>query len=252
MRITLLQQDIVWGGKNTNIESAQKAIEQNPHSDLYILPEMWSTGFSVHPQEIVSLSNDPALLWMKHISKKLDIAVAGSIAIEENGMYFNRLYFINGEDMSYYDKHHLFTYGHENEAYTPGDKRIIVRYKEFRILLQTCYDLRFPVFQRNKMDYDMILYVANWPESRQQAWNILLRARAIENQCYVAAVNRVGNDPFCHYAGGSMIISPYGDVIASCKMNETHAISCDIDIKVQNAFREKFPVLSDADDFMIK
>ncbi len=149
--------------------------------------------------------------------------------------------------MTAYDKHHLFTYGKEHLQFTAGQERVVVEWKAVRILLEVCYDLRFPVWSRNHKDYDMILYVASWPTSRVKAWSTLLKARAIENQCYVAGVNRVGEDPHCQYCGASAIINPYGEEMESCGVDKECAVSADIDMEKLMAFRKKFPVLEDRD-----
>ena len=151
--------------------------------------------------------------------------------------------------VTWYDKKHLFTYGGEHLRFTAGTERVVVEWRGVRILLEVCYDLRFPVWARNRGDYDMILYVASWPTPRVSAWSALLVARAIENQCYVAGVNRVGTDPACEYCGGSVIIDPYGKTIAACEMNQECEASAEVDMEKLNAFREKFPALNDADDF---
>ena len=153
--------------------------------------------------------------------------------------------------VQWYDKKHLFTYGGEHKSFTAGAERVIVNFRGVRILLQVCYDLRFPVWARNRKDYDMILYVASWPTPRVDAWNILLRARAIENQCYVVAVNRVGEDPACQYCGGSAVIDPYGHTLAACEDNKSCTAEATIDMDVLEAFRKKFPVLDDADPYQI-
>ena len=163
-------------------------------SDLYVLPEMWSTGFATEPEGIAE-SDGSSLNWMKQMANRLDAAVAGSIATEIDGKYYNRFYFVkpanddNDNEIEYYDKHHLFTYSGEHLRYTAGERRVVVEWRGWRFLLQVCYDLRFPVFARNCAEgpdaYDVALYVASWPTSRRAPWDALLRARAIENQCYV-------------------------------------------------------------------
>ena len=180
----------------------------------------------------------------------LNAAIAGSLAIEEGGRYYNRFYFVkpDGEVVTY-NKRHLFTFGGEDKTFTKGEERVIVSYQGIRFLLQICYDLRFPVWSRNTGDYDVILYVANWPTPRVEAWKALLRARAIENQCYVAGVNRVGNDPSCEYCGGSAIIDPYGRTMAACEDNQECSVSAEIDMQQLEEFRLRFPVLNDEDQF---
>lgn len=256
MVITLLQQDIVWGNPAANQEAAERAILAAENSDLYVLPEMWSTGFATEPEGIAE-SDGSSLNWMKQMANRLDAAVAGSIATETEGKYYNRFYFvkpaINGSDneIEYYDKHHLFTYSGEHLRYTAGERRVVVEWRGWRFLLQVCYDLRFPIFARNCADgpdaYDVALYVASWPTSRRAPWDALLRARAIENQCYVCGVDRTGDDPACHYNGGTAIIDAYGTTVAACPDGEVSSITVELDKDKLSAFRKKFPVLSDRD-----
>ena len=248
MRVTILQRDIAWANPKLNIERIDEAIDRNSGSDLYVLPEMFSTGFCTEPCGIAETEEGLSLAWMKRKAKAIDAAIAGSIAIEEDGRYYNRFYFVkpNGE-VTAYNKHHLFTYGGEHLRFTAGHERTVVEFRGVRIMLQICYDLRFPVWVRNRNDYDMILYVASWPTPRVSAWSALLVARAIENQCYVVGVNRVGEDPSCQYCGGSVIIDPYGRKIASCEDGKEEEASAEIDMEALTAFREKFPVLHDAD-----
>lgn len=249
MKITLLQRNIEWANPTLNIQRAEEAIDRKPGADLYVLPEMFSTGFCMEPKEAKG-TNEETLVWMKHEAKVTGAAIAGSLIVAEEGKFFNRFYFVkpNGQ-VEKYDKRHLFTFGGEHHRFTAGNERVIVEWQGVRILLQICYDLRFPVWSRNRGDYDLILYVASWPASRRTVWNTLLPARAIENQCYVAGVNRVGTDPACEYSGESVLIDPYGKSIATCAMNEECEASAYIDIPRLEAFRKKFPVLDDADEF---
>lgn len=248
MKITILQRDIEWANPAVNVSRADEAIDRNPGSDIYVLPEMFSTGFCTNPEGVAESDNSETLQWMKRKAAAIDAAIAGSVAICKDGKYFNRFYFVkpNGE-VTHYDKKHLFTYGGEHKRFTAGDKRVVVEFRGVRILLEICYDLRFPIWSRNRGDYDMILYVASWPTPRVAAWSALLVARAIENQCYVAGVNRVGTDPACQYCGGSVVIDPYGKTIAACADNQECEASTEIDIEALEAFRQKFPVLNDAD-----
>ena len=247
MKTVILQRDIVWAEPIENCRRAEDAIARNAGADLYVLPEMFSTGFCTQPEGIAE-RDGYTLEWMKQQAAKHQAAIAGSVATEVDGKYYNRFYFVKPDGTySQYDKKHLFTYGGEHKRFTPGTERVIVEWKGVRILLEICYDLRFPIWARNRGDYDMILYVASWPTPRVEAWSALLVARAIENQCYVAGVNRVGTDPSCEYCGGTVLIDPYGKTIASCPMNtECEATAC-VDMEKLTAFREKFPVLSDAD-----
>ena len=270
MTISLLQTDIVWGNPAANQVRAEELLHRTAQSDVYVLPEMFSTGFATEPQGIAETDGD-SLAWMQKMARELDAAICGSIATEDvdykcgaDGLaneesktgkaYCNRFYFVKPDgDYSYYDKRHLFSYGGEHRHYSSGNDRTIVEFRGVRFLLQVCYDLRFPVFSRNVGDkpYDVALYVASWPTSRIKVWNTLLRARAIENQCYVAGVNRIGSDNVCQYSGGTMLIDAYGNTVAECPMNEENTITAHLDIESLYAFRKKFPVLEDADRFTL-
>lgn len=239
--------DIKWDDSAANQKAAEQAIHNAPKSDIYILPEMWSTGFATHPENIAE-SDGKSLAWMIKMSKELDAAVCGSIAVYENEHFYNRFYFVTPDnEPQHYDKHHLFTYGNEHHSYTAGDKRVIATWRSVRFLLQICYDLRFPCFSRNNNDYDAIIYVASWPESRIHVWHTLLCARAIENQCYVIGVNRIGIDLTCKYNGSSEAYDAYGRIMVSCDDNRATAMTFDIDLEKQDSFRKKFPVLNDRD-----
>ena len=253
MKVTILQIDIAWGCPQTNIEQAQQMIDSHAGADLYVLPEMWSTGFATQPTDIAEDDESSiSLAWMRSEARRLHCAICGSLAVKvADGTYRNRHYFVDGQQdiVSYYDKHHLFTYGGENKYYYAGDSHTVVEYHGFRLLLLTCYDLRFPVWGRYAEDlsYDAIICVANWPESRQNAFHILTRARAIENMAYLIAVNRVGDDSFNHYRGCSCVISPIGKTLVSCRPNVTQAISCTLDLTALHYKRDKFKVLADRD-----
>ena len=255
MKVTILQLDIAWGDPAENIHRAEQLMAEQPGSDLYVLPEMWSTGFATEPTDIAEdESTSISLEWMKTTACQRQCAICGSLAIRTiNGIYKNRHYFIDGrkDAVSYYDKHHLFRYGGEDRFYEPGEEHTIVEYMGFRLLLLTCYDLRFPVWSRyaDQLQYDAIIAVANWPESRQNAWHILTRSRAIENQAYFIACNRVGDDAYSHYRGMSAIISPIGKTLASCPANEPSTASFLLNLESLRTKREKFKVLEDRDQF---
>lgn len=247
MKTVILQRDIIWGDLIKNCHQAKEAIYRNLGADLYVLPEMFSTGFCTNPVGIADRKNY-TLKWMKRMAGVMDAAIAGSVAVEEDGRYYNRFYFVKPDgSVVQYNKKHLFTYGGEHLRFTPGDERVVVEWRGVRILLEVCYDLRFPVWSRNHGDYDMILYVASWPTPRVEAWNALLVARAIENQCYVAGVNRVGVDPTSEYCGNSVIIDPYGRTIAACTPGKESEASAVTDMDLLIDFKRKFPVLRDAD-----
>jgi len=248
MKVTLIQMDIAWADPEANRKMADDAVNSAPDSDLYILPEMWSTGFATHPEGIAEPENSKSLAWMKSKSVQTGAAIAGSIAVCcEDGSYRNRFYFVKPSgEVVYYDKHHLFTYSGEHLRYTAGEERVVVEWLGVRFLLQVCYDLRFPRWARNNEDYDAILYVASWPTPRVDAWRTLLKARAIENQCYVCGVNRVGNDPSCEYVGGTAFVDPYGHAQEACD-DSCVSLTAVIDMQSLDAFRTKFPVLKDRD-----
>jgi predicted amidohydrolase len=239
--------EIAWGNAAVNMQHAEQMMESQKDVDLFVLPEMFTSGFCMNPNKIADRKGD-VLNWMKKMSQKHNAAIAGSVAIVDDEHYFNRFYFVhpNG-DYDAYDKRHLFSFAGEDKCYTPGDKRTIVVYKGWRILLQVCYDLRFPVWSRNHKEYDLMIYVANWPESRIEAWKTLLKARAIENQCYVIGVNRVGEDPKVKYSGCSRVIDAYGRVMINCATDEECRFSTELNMEELLQFRKKFPVLEDAD-----
>lgn len=264
MKTTIIQLDIEWGSPLANIRRVERLMSEAPGSDLYVLPEMWSTGFATEPDGIAeSESTSVSLSWMRTTARRLHCAISGSLAIYlpthpthpihpiTPSTFVNRHYFIDGRsgNETYYDKHHLFTYGHEDRYYQPGSSHSIVEYCGFRILLLTCYDLRFPVWSRysDALTYDAIIAVANWPESRQNAWQILTRARAMENQAYLIGCNRVGDDQYSHYRGLSAIISPIGKTLACCQPNKEQTVSFTLDLETVCHQRSKFKVLDDRD-----
>ena len=256
LQITLLQTRIEWLDSDTNIASASRLMASSAGSDLYVLPEMWSTGFIVDEMSVSKHcsgnSSQRTLAWMREMSTSYGAAVCGSLPVMEHGELFNRLYFVTPEGGEWhYDKRHLFTMGNEDQQYTPGSERVIVNYRGVRFLLAVCYDLRFPVWLRNQDDYDVLLIVANWPQSRQHVWDVLLRARAIENQCFVAACNRVGEDPVCTYAGGSLFVDARGITLNKPVLGKEGAITATLDFESLASFRKKFPLLSDRDIFQL-
>ncbi len=254
MTITLIQTDITWGNPKANCRHIALLMRKMPGADVYVLPEMFSTGFAMEPEGIAETLVEGTchtLEWMKGMAVELDAAVTGSLAVKDGEHYYNRFCFVRPDgECTFYDKYHLFTLGGEHRHYTAGTERVVTEFRGVRFLLQICYDLRFPVFSRNNTaePYDAILFVANWPTPRVGAWLALLKARAIENQCYVCAVNRVGTDPATKYQGGTLIIDPYGNEIAQHPMGEEGGVSAKISLESLVAFRKKFPVLEDADN----
>ena len=252
MKVVILQQDIAWADPGENVRRAEEAIDRRPGADLYVLPEMFATGFATHPEGVAEPADSETLRWMVRKAAACRAAVAGSLAVEDGGRYYNRLCFVHPDGrVETYDKRHLFTYSGEDRHYTRGTRRVVVNFRGVRILLQVCYDLRFPVWSRNRGDYDVALYVASWPVGRISAWSALLRARAIENQCYVVGVNRVGRDPVADYSGASVVIDPYGRTIATCEDHHVSAAEAELDMERLAAFRQKFPVLGDGDVFSL-
>lgn len=221
---------------------------------IVILPEMFTTGFSMHPAPLSEKMDGASVAWMKSMARQYRIILCGSLIIEEDGHYFNRFIWMQPDGVHYqYDKRHLFTYAEEDEQYTPGNKKLIVQVNGWRICPLICYDLRFPVFSRNNaaQPYDLLIYPANWPEKRRTAWRTLLRARAIENQCYVAGINRVGVDGNRHtYAGDSAVIDPFGEVLwEGGREEEVQTIS--LDKMLLTDYRSAFPALKDGDSFRL-
>lgn len=253
LKIALLQMDVCWGAPSRNIEVASQLVESNRGADLYVLPEMWSTGFATEPEGIArDEAGNEAIEWMQRVAERHHCAVCGSVAVRlADHSYRNRFYFMDGRSgrQYHYDKHHLFTYGKEDVYYTPGHEHTLVEYGGMRFLLLTCYDLRFPCWSRyaDALNYDAIIVVANWPESRQSAWQILTRARAIENQCYLIGVNRVGDDSYCHYAGASVVVDAIGRTMVQCRRHEAEVRMADIDLQELRRRRDKFKVLEDRD-----
>ncbi|HOZ14650.1 MAG TPA: amidohydrolase [Tenuifilaceae bacterium] len=254
MRVTIIQSGLEWENPNANKINFEKKIKEVAHnSDLILLPEMFTTGFSMNPQGFADLYPGETSAWMSKMATENSIALTGSYIAKENSNYFNRMIFAypNG-DIVYYDKRHLFRMAGEDKNYSAGNKRVVVNYMGWRILLLVCYDLRFPVWSRNRNDYDLILLVANFPERRRYAWNSLLVARAIENQCYVAACNRVGDDGNgVKHFGDSQIIDPLGQPIAIANPNRDEIITATLSLDNLKKIRESFPVHLDADRFEI-
>lgn len=253
MRIVLLQRDLDWGNPESNLVRLDQALSSNAGADLYVLPEMFTTGFATMKSAVVEEEPCRSLAWMKQKAAAMDAAFAGSVALQVGDECRNRFYFVKPDgSVTVYDKHHLFTYGGEKERFSAGGSRVSVEWRGVVFRLAVCYDLRFPIWLRNDEGYDALICVANWPQPRRDNWDVLLRARAVENQCYVIGVNRVGDDPVCHYNGGTAFIDPYGNVVASCPDNTECECTGTIEKELLEEFRAKFPVLDDADKFEIR
>ena len=261
LTISTIQANLKWEDKEANLLMLEEHISGlYQKTEIVVLPEMFSTGFSMKAKELAEPMNGSTIEWMKRMSAENRIILTGSLIIEENGHYYNRLIWMlpNGE-YGYYDKRHLFAYGEEDKHYAAGNKRLITSVKGWKINMQVCYDLRFPVWARQSplkeseqaYEYDVLMYVANWPERRSHAWKTLLCARAIENQCYVIGVNRVGKDGNdIYHSGNSLIIDPLGEVLYHMA-DEEDVFTITLQKERLEEVRSKFPFLKDGDRFVI-
>ena len=252
MRIALFQYDIVWENKQANLTLTEKQLQQNSNFDLLVLPEMFTTGFTMNASKVAETMDSEAVLWLKTKAKEFDIAITCSLVIYEKEVFYNRMLFVhpNGT-VDFYNKRHLFTLAGEHNVYEKGSEKKVVVYKGVRFCLQICYDLRFPVFSRYNNDYDVLLYVANWPEQRINAWDALLKARAIENMCYAIGVNRVGADANNYtYNGHSQAIDFLGNTVVE-PFNTSSLQVFEIKIDELNLARTKLNFLNDKDSFQL-
>ena len=268
LNITTIQTNLYWEDKKANLQMLEEKINSIAEkTEIIVLPEMFSTGFSMKPELLAETMEGETVQWMKRVAAEKKIILTGSVIIKEGGNYYNRLIWMlpNGQH-GIYDKRHLFAYAGEDDHYSAGTKRLIASAKGWKINLLVCYDLRFPVWARQTSapnpsppvergettpEYDVLIYVANWPERRIHAWTTLLQARAIENQCYVVGVNRVGKDGNdIYYSGESMIIDPMGEVLYT-KKDEEDIFTMSLDMTHLQTVREKLPFLKDADGFQM-
>jgi omega-amidase len=251
MKIAIIQSDLIWENPQANRNHFEKKINNITKTiDVIVLPEMFTTGFTMNPSEVAETMQGETLAWMHSIANKKNCAITGSLIIKENNNFYNRMVFVfpNGE-VQQYDKRHLFTLAKENEVFTSGSDKVIVDYKGWKICLQICYDLRFPVFARNVENYDILLYVASWPKPRINAWNILLKARAIENMCYVVGVNRIGRDGNNYeYTGHSQVVDFLGNYLEEPFEEEIIKIIT-LDQNKMLETRNKLNFLEDKDQF---
>lgn len=257
MKISIVQTDICWENKSANLQLIQHQLQAlSGHTDLVVLPEMFSTGFSMQAEKMAEPPEGPTLTTLRQWSADYQVAIAGSYlaTAPSTTTYYNRAFFItpNGES-HYYDKRHLFSMGSENKHFTPGSQRPIIHYRGWNICLLICYDLRFPVWSRNTDNaYDLLLYVANWPAARRRAWDTLLPARAIENLAYVVGVNRTGTDGNqLFYNGGSAVYSPKGEQLTAIPDSTASTATIELSLDTLRHFRQKFPAWKDADPFEI-
>jgi len=255
LTVSLIQTPLFWEDKQKNLSLLNKAFEGIKDGvNLIVLPEMFTTGFSMNSAKLAEETGGQAMQWMLEKAKQKNAAVAGSLIIKENNQYYNRLVFMLPDgNFETYNKRHLFRMSNEHQYYSAGSEQKIVNYLGWKINLQVCYDLRFPAWSRNRFfdkGYDVLLYVANWPERRNKAWKTLLMARAIENQCYVIGVNRIGTDGNnINHTGDSGVINYLGDIIHASQPNRPEVVTCVLDKESLEKFRIDFPVGLDADNF---
>ncbi len=257
LSITTVQTNLFWEDCPANLQMLEEKIRPLQGAQVVVLPEMFSTGFSMRPEQLAETMDGPSVRWMRALAAEKNVILTGSLMIRENGRFFNRLLWMlpNGQ-AGFYDKRHLFAFAGEDKHFSPGVKRLVARVGGWRILLLTCYDLRFPVWSRQqinngKPEYDVLLYVANWPERRSYAWRSLLVARAIENQCYVVGVNRIGEDGNgIYHSGDTMLIDPMGEVlfhVAHAEDVSTHTLVWEKMEQVRNTL----PFWKDGDRFSL-
>lgn len=265
MKVTIIQTHLYWEDRKKNIQHFDTLLNDiKEETDLIVLPEMFTTGFTMNPAALSEPTDGPTLHWMKKKALEKNAVLTGSVAVKEGQNYFNRLFWVdpNG-NVSVYNKRHLFRMAKEDEHYFPGHKRIITYIKDWKLCPMICYDLRFPVWSRNtfkqispiscEAEYDVLLYVANWPEVRNYPWKQLLIARAIENQCYAIGVNRIGKDgKGLEHSGDSMVINPRGEIISKTKAFEESVETINLDKEFLEEYRKNFPVGLDADHFEVR
>ena len=253
MKIALLQTPLLWENPKQNRNYFEGIINSITETiDLIVLPEMFTSGFTMNPKAVAESMQGETVSWLQALAKAKNAALTGSLVIQENENFYNRLVFVFPSGaIKTYDKKHLFTLAGEDKAFTSGTQKLIIEYKEFKICPLICYDLRFPVFARNTEDYDVLLYVANWPIPRINAWDALLKARAIENMCYTIGVNRIGEDPNQHlYPGHSQVIDYLGNFLIEPQVNEGVFITT-LNKNPLLECRQKFGFLNDRDVFTI-
>ncbi len=254
LKVSLVQDTLVWGDVAANLAHFTTVIRNiEPETDLIILPEMFTSGFLMEDKSLVAPQLQKTLEWLQQMAIEKCAAIIGSVIVKEADKYYNRLYVVDKTGVvANYDKRHLFRMGQEDIHFSAGAKRLVFQLKGWRICPLICYDLRFPVWSRNQNDYDVLIYVANWPASRRKVWDTLLQARAIENQSYAIGVNRIGIDgKDLEYLGGSVVINAKGNVIGRCADNQPEVITETLNLSRLNNFRKKFNVFDDADNFQI-
>ena len=247
-RIAIVQRDIVWQDIDANLCAVEQMLA-GVEADVVVLSEMFQTGFVTEPESVAD--DGRTLCWMQSMAATHNCAIVGSVVVKEGERYYNRMYFVKPTgEVEHYDKHHLFSVGGEDRRFTAGDRRVVVEWRGVRYMLEVCYDLRFPVWSRQRGDYDVIIYSALWPKPRRAVWRTLLAARAIENQAWVVGVNRVGSEPELEYAGDSQVIDFMGRIMADAEARECVEY-VEFDSEEIARFRARFNVSRDADNFQI-
>ncbi len=254
LNVCLVQANLVWENKTKNLSNLYTLLKNCANVDVFFLPEMFATGFTMDAKKNASTMQGEEVTWMKNLAAEKNACVTGSLVIEENLKYYNRLLWVEPDGtIKTYNKRHLFTLAGEEKVFEIGTERIVIEYKGWRLMPQVCYDLRFPVWSRNNQNADVIFYVANWPEKRGHHWRQLLMARAIENQCFVVGVNRVGTDGNGHdYCGDSAVINALGNSCADIKPYNESVTTVSLRKSELQEVREKFAFLEDQDLFEIK
>lgn len=252
LHVALVQSELIWQSAAANRQQLAEQINTISDADVIVLPEMFTTGFSMQSEQIAEPEGD-TLNWLQQQAQQSGAALVGSVATRTDKGCVNRCYFVTPEgEFTAYDKKHLFRMAGEHQAYLPGDKRVVVHWRGWRFLMQVCYDLRFPIFSRSCQDYDVALYVANWPAARSHAWRTLLQARAIENQAFVLGCNRVGIDGNgIAYSGDSLIVDYLGQIVAQQGASQPAVLRAMLDYGALTQLRQQFPVHLDADGFVL-
>jgi predicted amidohydrolase len=254
LKVALIQSVLVWEDPEENRKNFEEKINEiSKQIDLIVLPEMFTTGFTMNASEFAETMNGKSVKWMQKIAIEKNTAITGSLIIQDTKKFYNRLVFVHPDGtIETYDKRHAFTLAEEHKVYTTGTKKLIVNYKGWKICPLICYDLRFPVWARNVENYDLLLYVANWPKPRIMAWDTLLKARAIENMCYSIGVNRVGTDAMEHeYCGHSSVYDILGSNITPIRPNKEHTEIVTLERNHINFYRNKLKFLDDKDQFSL-
>mgnify|MGYP005624928607 CR=1 FL=1 len=253
LKIVGIQAELFWENPTENRSHFEREIDKINDIDLIILPEMFTTGFTMNPNSVAETMDGISITWMKEIAINKQIAITGSLVIKENNNFYNRLVFVHPSGkIETYDKRHSFTLAGEDKVYTSGSEKLIVNYKGWKICPLICYDLRFPVWARNTDNYDLLIYMANWPIQRIKAWDTLLKARAIENMCYCIGINRTGFDNNNYeYSGNSLVVDYLGNELSSLNKNESGSIKATISKEKVKEIRKKLGFLNDRDSFKI-